>query len=381
MKLHSFLFVLAISLFSQATAQQKAISLEELWSGGYATTSLEELRSMKNGKEYTVLERDPASRTSAIASYSYETLEKTATLVSANPAGSVPYFTSYAFSDDENRILLATDENRLFRHSRQAIYYVFDRRTGEITRISPAHIREPSFSPDGNYVAYVFENNIYLLDLGSGETRQLTLDGRENNIINGVTDWVYEEEFSFVRAFEWNADSSKIAFLRFDESGVPQYAMDVYGTALYPAQMLFKYPKAGEANSVVSLHLYDLPTGRLEEVPLEHPYYIPRIQWMHHPNHLSVQTLNRHQDRLQLYRVDASKNSVKVLLEERDPAYVDVTDVLTFLPDDRFIWLSERDGRDHLYLYGSDGTLMRQLTTGTWDVTSCYGYDAARERL
>lgn len=381
MKLHTLLFVFALSLIIQATAQQKAISLEELWEKGYATSSLEELHSMNNGEQYTVMEARPVTGVSAIVAYDYVSSEKTGTIVQAGPGNNIPYFTSYEFSTDENRILLGTVVTKLYRHSKEGIYYVYDRKSEELIKVSASAIREPAFSPDGNYVSYVLENNIYLLDLNSRATRQITTDGIENSIINGVTDWVYEEEFSFVRAYEWNSASNKIAFLRFDESAVPEFTMDIFGNALYPSQKQFKYPKAGEANSVVTLHLYDISSGKADLIPLGDAYYIPRIQWMHNANHLSVQTLNRHQDDLKLYKVNAANKGATLLLSEKDPAYVEVGDELTFLPDDRFIWLSERDGYNHLYLYGSNGSLIRQLTKGLWDVTKYYGYDPANDRL
>jgi dipeptidyl-peptidase-4 len=381
MKFSSRLFVFAVCLFVQATAQQKAISLEELWGGGYSTADLDELHSMKNGEQYTVLEARPVTGVSAIVAYDYVSSEKTGTIVQAGPGNNIPYFTSYEFSNDENRILLATDVKKRYRHSKEGIYYVYDRNSKELLKVADLAIREPAFSPDGRYVAYVLENNMYLLDLDSRSTSQLTSDGKENSIINGVTDWVYEEEFSFVRAYQWNSASTKIAFLRFDESAVPEFTMDIFGQGLYPDQKRFKYPKAGEANSDVTLHLYDISSGNSEMVPLEGAYYIPRIQWMNNPNHLSVQALNRHQDSLKLYRVDAGRKEASLLLLEKDPAYVEIADELTFLQDDRFIWLSERDGYNHLYLYGSDGALIRQLTRGSWDVTKYYGYDPANDRL
>jgi dipeptidyl-peptidase-4 len=204
---------------------------------------------------------------------------------------------------------------------------------------------------------------------------------KKNEIINGITDWVYEEEFAFVRAFDWNSDGTAIAYLKFNEKEVPQFSMDVYGTQLYPQQTVFKYPKAGEANAKVSLHLLNVATVQSTAVELGDPEYIPRIKWMQHPRYLSVQTLNRHQNRLVLHRVDALENKATVLLEETDEAYVDVTDDLTFLADDSFIWSSERDGWNHLYLYDQDGKPMNQITHGSWEVTRYYGYDQNEDRV
>ncbi|NNK18796.1 MAG: prolyl oligopeptidase family serine peptidase, partial [Maribacter sp.] len=181
--------------------------------------------------------------------------------------------------------------------------------------------------------------------------------------------------------FAWNSDGSKIAFLRFDESGVPEFSMDVYGTELYQKQNVFKYPKAGENNSVVSLHMYDVASNESKEVELGNPYYIPRIKWMNNPNHLSVQTINRHQNHLKLIDVFAKDNSVRLLMEEKAKTYIDITDNLTFLPDDSFIWTSEQDGWNHIYLYSKEGPLMNQVTKGAWEVTNYYGYDPKKDMI
>ncbi|MEL6918757.1 MAG: S9 family peptidase, partial [Bacteroidota bacterium] len=251
----------------------------------------------------------------------------------------------------------------------------------DIIKVSERKIQEPSLSPDNKQVAYVHENNIFVFDIASKATKQLTTDGVKNHIINGVTDWVYEEEFAFVKAFAWNSDGSKIAFLRFDESKVPEFSMDVYGQELYQYPYVFKYPKAGEENAKVSLHMCDMESGTINEIDLGNPHYIPRIQWMNNSNYLSVQTTNRHQNILKLHVVNAKDNSVSLLLEDSDDAYIDVTDNLTFLKDDSFIWTSEKDGNNHIYLYNSDGELMNQITKGDWEVTDYYGYDQNEDRV
>jgi dipeptidyl-peptidase-4 len=262
-----------------------------------------------------------------------------------------------------------------------AIYYVYDVALKSTIKISDTKIQEPTFSPDNSKVAFVSENNIYIFDIATQKTIQVTTDGIKNKIINGVTDWVYEEEFGFVRAFDWNADGSKIAFLQFDETNVPEFSMDVYGAQLYQTQTVFKYPKAGEENALVSLHMLDVASGKITDVNLDNAYYIPRIQWMNDKNRLSVQTLNRHQDHLKMYAVNTKNNSVSVLLEEKDAAYVDITDNLTFLEDDSFIWTSEKDGYNHIYLYNENGKLMNQITKGNWEVTNFYGYDQNEDKV
>ncbi|MGI9551409.1 MAG: S9 family peptidase, partial [Aurantibacter sp.] len=235
--------------------------------------------------------------------------------------------------------------------------------------------------PDGKRAAYVFENNIYLYDLDSKSTEQITTDGEKNKIINGIADWVYEEEFAFVRAFAWNSNGTKIAYLRFDETNVPQFSMDLFGSELYPAEEEFKYPKAGEENALVTLHLYDIGVKNTSAVDLGDAYYIPRIKWMNNADLLSVQTLNRHQNHLKLLEVNVKNNTLSTLLEEKDKAYIDITDNLTFLADDSFIWTSENDGYNHIYMYDKDGKLRNQITKGAWEVTDYYGYDQNNDKV
>jgi dipeptidyl-peptidase-4 len=333
---------------------------------------------MNNGRQYTVLNYENGQ--SQIDRYEYKGLAKVGTILSSAQEG-VPRFSSYTFSADESQILLGTEFERIFRYSTLGRYFVYDVESKKTIPVSEDKIMAPALSPDGKHVAYVKNNNIYVFNIASASTRQLTTDGQRGSIINGVTDWVYEEEFGFVRAYQWNSDGSRIAFIRFDESAVPQFSMDVYGTNLYPFQYEFKYPKAGETNATVSLHLIDVGSGSTSQVDLGEAYYIPRIQWRNHADKLSVQTLNRHQNHLKLHNVDATTGQASLLLEEKDAAYVDVKDDLTFLADDSFIWTSERDGWNHIYLYDTNGKLKNQVTKGEWEVTSYYGYDAYNKRV
>ena len=376
------LFTLILLSFSVIIwAQEKKISVSEIYQGAFRTEGLEALRSMNNGTQYTVLHTNRFSQSTTVDKYDYKTLEKVGTVVSSADLAEIPSFSAYTFSDDEKKLLLSTEIEPIFRRSRLGVFYVYEIASKKVVKVSESKIQEPLFSPDGSQVAYVKDNNLYIFTIESGETKQITQDGVKNQIINGVTDWVYEEEFSFVRAFEWNADGSKIAFLRFDETSVPEFSMDVYGTGLYQQPHVFKYPKAGENNSKVTLHLLDVASGIIAAVDLNSAYYIPRIKWMNHKDMLSVQTLNRHQDHLTMYAVNTKKNEVSVLLEEKDDAYVDITDNLTFLEDDSFIWTSEKDGYNHIYLYGEDGNLMNQITKGDWEVTKYYGYDQNEDKI
>ncbi len=379
MKKSYVLLVLSLLTLVTAVGQKKKISLEEIWGGVFRTEGLDALRSMKNGAEYTVLNHDRANGIRSIDVYDYKTQQKQRTIVSSSTT--IPVFSSYEFSEDESKLILATQVEPIFRRSRLGVYYVYDIASERLTKITDNKIQEPELSPDGSKVAYVFENNLYVHDLDGNTTRQVTTDGKKGSIINGVTDWVYEEEFAFVQAYEWNSNGTKIGFLRFDETNVPNFSMDVYGANLYQTQNQFKYPKAGEENATVSLHMYDVAKGEVADIDLGETYYIPRIKWMNNSNYLSVQTINRHQDHLILHEVNAKDNSVKVLLEEKDAAYVDIHNNLTFLADDSFIWTSEKDGYNHIYLHNSDGELMNQITKGPWEVTNYYGYDQNEDRI
>jgi dipeptidyl-peptidase-4 len=361
-------------------AQQKTVSVEEIYDGTFRTKGMDVLRSRNNGTQYTLLNYDRSSKIQTIDLYQYESLEKVETLLSTEDLDGISYMSSYSFSDDETKVLLATELKPIYRRSSLGTYYVYDFQSKELIKISENQIQEPSLSPDGSKVAYGFENNLYLFDLRSKNTTQMTFDGKKNHIINGITDWVYEEEFSFVRAFQWSPQGTHIAFLRFDETEVPEFSMPIYGDDLYPQIQTFKYPKAGENNAEVSLHLYELSSGSVSKIDVD-AYYIPRIKWKHHPDELVFQTLNRHQNKLVLYNYNKNTKELSVLHTETDAAYVDVNDDLTFLVDDSFIWTSEKDGYNHLYLHDKSGKQKRQLTSGAWEVTSYYGYDQKNKKI
>lgn len=361
-------------------AQQKTVSVEEIYDGTFRTKGMDVLRSRNNGTQYTLLNYDRSSKIQTIDLYQYESLEKVETLLSTEDLDGISYMSSYSFSDDETKVLLATELKPIYRRSSLGNYYVYDFQSKELIKISENQIQEPSLSPDGSKVAYGFENNLYLFDLRSKNTTQMTFDGKKNHIINGITDWVYEEEFSFVRAFQWSPQGTHIAFLRFDETEVPEFSMPIYGDDLYPQIQTFKYPKAGENNAEVSLHLYELSSGSVSKIDVD-AYYIPRIKWKHHPDELVFQTLNRHQNKLVLYNYNKTTKELSVLHTETDAAYVDVNDDLTFLVDDSFIWTSEKDGYNHLYLHDKSGKQKRQLTSGAWEVTSYYGYDQKNKKI
>jgi len=380
MKRHYTLLLLFVGLVSLTTAQNQKITLEEIWGGAFRTEGMDVLHSMKNGTQYTVLNFDRSSKSAAIDKYNYKTLEKVETIVTSSDLPNINYFSSYTFSKDESKLILATDVESVFRRSKLGKYYVYTIASKDLELISENKIQEPTFSPDGSKVAFVFENNIYIKDLEKGNTVQVTTDGKKNKIINGVTDWVYEEEFAFVRAFDWNKTGTYLAYIRFDESEVPEFSMDVYGDKLYPTQQVFKYPKAGENNSKVSLHTYNVASEETKEVNLNNAYYIPRIEWTNDEDVLSAQVLNRHQNDMKLYFYNVNKGA-EVVLHETDKAYIDVTDNLTFLDDNSFIWTSEKDGYNHIFHYNKNGKLQNQVTKGTWEVTNYYGYDEKSNRI
>ena len=379
-----FIFLFSCLFLFTATSQTNSFSLNKIWDGSFRTQGLTALHSMKNGQQYSVLNFDRSTGSTSIDLYDYITFSKVKVIATSKTMKAIPYFTNYTFSANESKLILETNTESIFRYSVLGNYYVYDIYLEKLDLISEHKIQEPTFSPDGTKVAYGLNNNLYVKDLISGDTKQITFDGEKNRIINGITDWVYEEEFAFVRAFEWNASSDRIAFIRFDETEVPEFSMDVYGTDLYQTQNVFKYPKAGEKNAIVSLHFYDLNTDKTATVPLSTSYndfYIPRIKWTNDTNVLSAQYMNRHQNKLDLWLINPETEDANLVLSETDDAYVDVTDNLTFLEDNSFLWTSERDGFNHLYHYSKTGQLKKQITKGAWEVTAYYGYNESENAI
>ncbi len=373
-----FLFVPAL-LFSQ----QKDITLEEIWSGAFRTQSLQSLNSLQDGQHYTVLEYDRATRASKIVVYDYLTGNQTKVLIDGKDYPEVKAFEDYTFSRDEKKLLLSTGSEPIYRRSSKGFYWVFDTDLRKLFQVSDKPIQEPTFSPDGSKVAYVYENNLFVKEIETGKVAQITFDGQKNSIINGLTDWVYEEELSFVRAFDWNKTGDKIAFIRFDESEVPEFSMSVFGKELYPQVETFKYPKAGEKNSSVSLHIYDLNNQKTAQVDLSgyHDFYIARIGWTQEDNTLAALILNRYQNQIDLLFVDGNSANKKLILSETDKAYIEQPEMPPFLADNSFVWTSERDGFSHLYHIDKTGKLLNKITEGNWDVTSFYGYDPKSKRV
>ena len=375
MKLLKSVFVL-ILVIGNTFAQQK-ITVEAIYSGQFRAKGMDELQAMKNTNQYTVLNSDRATKSQQIDLYDYATLNKISTLIDTKTVSELSDgIDSYTFNNAETKILIANNTNSIFRRSFTADYYLYDIATKKISKILE-QVQEPTFSPDGNKIAFAKENNLYILDIASNEKTQITNDGKRNAIINGITDWVYEEEFAFVRAFDWSADSKKIAYIRFDESLVQEFTMNIFKKELYPTVETFKYPKAGEKNALVSLHIYNAESKTKKDISLSQysDFYIARMKWTNDANVLSAQVLNRHQDNLDLLFIDGNSGATKIALNEKDKAYVDVTDDLTFLKDNSFIWTSEKDGFNHIYLFDNTGKLKNQITKGNWEVTKYYGLD------
>ncbi|CEN49399.1 170 kDa melanoma membrane-bound gelatinase (fragment) [Capnocytophaga canimorsus] len=354
----------------------------------------EEYKSVYNTKIYN---REAGSQ--QIDLYDFTTLKKVKTLFdTSNESEFSLFINDYTFSPDEKWLLIASESEQIYRHSFVANYYLYNLQTNKGIQISTNKIQEPSFSPDGNKIAYAYDNNLYIYEINTNKTTQITFDGKKNKIINGITDWVYEEEFGFVRAFDWNADGTKLAYIRFDESQVPEFSMDIYGIGLYPTQQVFKYPKAGQENSEVSVHIYDISTQKIFDTPVATNkkqvskqtspnaqdnlyYYIPRIRWTNDKNTLSVQTLNRHQNNFNLNLINSQTYQVHSVVNEQNNTYVEITDNLIFLKDNSFLITSEKDGFNHIYHYDKNGKLKRQITKGNWEVTKFYGYDSKTERI
>ena len=367
--------------------QQKSVTIEDIWLrhkffGGRAG----EIRWMQNDEFYTELD----DQNKLLIRYSVKTNAPIDTLMRPehflDPATQKTISVQdYAWSDDESKVLLKTDINPIYRHSSKERCYVFDRNARKTTLLYQGKlISNATFSPNSAKIAFTESNNLFFTDLITNTTTQITQDGLENSIINGSTDWVYEEEFKLVRAFYWNQDASKIAFLRFDESMVRKFSMDIYED-LYPAQQVFKYPKAGEKNAIVTAWVYDLTQKKniTLDIGSETDQYIPRVFWTKDPNKVVLLRMNRLQNQLDILEADASLGNTKTLLSEKSETYVEIFDYqITFLKNSsEFVWASERDGYNHLYLYSSDGKLIRQITHGNWEVTDLLGVDEAKKTI
>jgi dipeptidyl-peptidase-4 len=367
---------------------QNSFTLEDITNKGtFRARSVYGLRSMNSGESYTVLKHGIR-----IEKFSYAEGESEEIIFDLAEAGidKIKSIDSYQFSSDERKVLIASNRENIYRHSYSAEFYVYDLNKKTLEALSTGRQQLADFSPSGDQICFFRDNNLFIKDLQGKNEVQITFDGKYNHIINGAPDWVYEEEFAFSQAYQWSPDGKRIAFMRFDESKVKQFNMTVFkGTnpektenALYPENYTFKYPKAGEDNSVVSVHVYDLQSAvtKTMDIGEETDQYIPRMQWTQDPKVLSIVRMNRHQNHYELLLADAESGTSKLLYEEKNEAWIDINDDLSFLKDGKhFIFTSEKSGFNHIYLYDLQGNPVRQITNGNWEVTRFLGYDEASE--
>lgn len=379
--------VLWCALFSfsiPALAQEaKKVSLEDVFKKGtFSQKSVFGINWMKDGLYYSSLvERDGYP---AVVKINVSTGEEVGVLLDGSSLEID--FSSYSFNADETKALLATAVEPIYRRSSKGIYYVVDLATGQKQQLMGGEkISYATLSPDNTHVAFVKDNNLYITELSSQKVTRLTDDGEANKIINGAADWVYEEEFSMAQAFKWSPDGKKIAFIRFDESEVPEFNMQTWGP-LYPKDYRFKYPKAGEKNALVSIHVVDISSLAIQKMDAgtETDQYLPRLYWTQDSNQLAFIRLNRLQNQLDLLHANASTGESKLILSEISKTYVDLdyNDDLQYLSDgNSFVRTSEQDGYKHVYHHRMDGSLIRQLTSGTWEVSSMVGIDEKAKKL
>lgn len=381
----TILFAAALLQFSTIQSQtKKSIDLKDIWSSRvFNSEVVNGMNPVADGRNYAVIDDEGINVFDFESGSLVKNVVNHKELISDSTKEPIKP-RSYTLSNDETKILIPTETELIYRHSTKSVFYVYDIIKKALTPLS-IHGKQQlaTFSPDGSMIAFVRENNIFIVFLETGEEKQITFDGKINEIINGTTDWVYEEEFSFTQAFFWSGDSKKIAYYRFDESKVKEFQMTYYND-LYPEQYRFKYPKAGEDNSLLSIHVYNLSTdGTIKlDIGQETDIYIPRIGWTQDANLLSIQRLNRHQNHLQILLTNAETGFSTLLYEEKNPYYIDITDNLSFLPDGKsFIISSEKDGYNHIYHYDLTGKLIHQLTKGKWDVTDIYGYSSKFKKI
>ncbi|MGB6037000.1 MAG: DPP IV N-terminal domain-containing protein [Cryomorphaceae bacterium] len=382
----------ATFLFTLTSFGQAPLTLQDIWkSREFSPKYVSGVRSMDDGLHYTSLVSDKGQH---VVKYSYKTWEAVDTLVSSPDLsfnGKSIQFSSYSFNTDESKLLLATEEERIYRHSTRAHYFIYTIGSAElqpITDFSKGKQELASLSPTENKVAFVRENNLFIYNLETEEEIQITEDGEEDEIINGAVDWVYEEEFSFHRGFYWSPNGEQIAYYRFDESEVPEFEMAMY-SGLYPEEFEFKYPKAGEKNSEVRIFVYSLNNSESNEIDInaDPEQYIPRIKWTENENQLAIMRMNRHQSVLDflLANTDESPGGlipVESIYHEESKTYIEINDNLIFSEDGKyFFWNSEKDGYNHIYLYTVDGKEVAQLTKGPWDVVEFYGVDQSNGKI
>lgn len=371
---------------------QKTIALEDIYKNNtfkteYANGGI----SMNDGEHYmTFGATADEKKEAALIKYEYKTGKAVAVLFRLSeliPEGKTDpvELEDFNLSPDETKVLIAADQEQIYRHSTKETNYIFDLKTKKMTPLSGnGKQRLAKFSPDGKKVSFMRDNNIYIVDLATNKETQVTTDGAWNKIINGGTDWVYEEEFALENGLYWSPDSKKVAYYRFDETRVKEFQMTMYNTGLYPQPYSYKYPKAGEENSIVTVHIYDLATNQSIPVNVgaETDQYIPRVMWTKDPNTLAFLRMNRLQNKEELLFANANDGISRVIYTEISDTYLEVYDPIVFLADGKsFLWTSDMDGWVHEYQIGTDGKVIKQITKGEWDITDVYGFDAKTNTL
>ncbi|HRY33029.1 MAG TPA: S9 family peptidase [Bacteroidales bacterium] len=381
-KSFALLLLTGLSALCAFGQNNKEITLKDIWgSRQFLPKRPPALTSLSDGVRYYQEKGD------SVNVYFYESGQYSATLflnseLVLQDSRDTLQMDDFTLSADEKKVLISTGTEPIYRRSSKSEFYIFDLTTRQLSRLCDrGKQRLADFSPDATKVAYFLNNDLYIRDLTGGKEIRISHDGKINNIINGAADWVYEEEFEFSKAFFWSPDGRYLAYYRFDESKVREFSYTVWGT-LYPEEYRYKYPKAGEDNSVVSIHIYEVATGKTLQVDpgRDKDSYIPRIRWTADPGKLCIYWMNRLQNRLELHLADAATGKTTMLYEEDNPAYIEINDHLTFTDDRKYFFLSsEKGGSRHLYLYGMDGRLIRQITHGNWEVTDVLGYDQKKK--
>lgn len=395
MKQISIALLFCLCTWASFAQGSKSLDLKEIVAGKFRPENIHGVIPIPgDGEHYSQMNADATQ----IIKYSFKTGKSVEVLFDAATARECPFktFDRYSFSPDGSKLLLATKTTPIYRHSYTAVHYLYSLKRnldGKINNVveklsdgGPQQV--PVFSPDGNLVAFVRNNNIFLVKLLFGNSEsQVTEDGKENAVLNGIPDWVYEEEFSFNRALEFSADNKMLAFIRFDETEVPSYTFPLFAGEAphiaayekYPGEYTYKYPKTGEANSKVSVHTFDIKSKVIRKlnVPMDADGYIPRIRFTEDPNKLAVMTLNRHQNRFDLYFADPRSTVCKLALRDESDTYIkeNVFDNIIFYPEN-FSFVSEKSGYNHLYWYSMGGNLLKQVTAGNYEIKEFLGYDS-----
>ena len=358
--------------------QAQNYTLKDLVEGRFSARGVRAMESSADGMHY--YQTNPEN--TAVIKFAYATGNAVDTLFNTRRARECTFdtFQGFLVSPDENRVIVYRDREQIYRHSFKATYYYHDVRRNLVRKLTESASKQmiPTFSPDGRMLAYVIDNNIWLAKFDFDTESQVTKDGEFNKIINGATDWVYEEEFATTRLMEFSPDNKLLAFVRSDESQVREYQFQTFEQQLYPGFYTYKYPKPGEKNSSVELRVFDIDarTTRKMDVPLDADGYIPRIAFTGNADELVAMTLNRNQNRFDMYFVNPRTTVAKLILREENKYFVDseLLNTIHFLPN-RFTYVSEKDGFSHIYIYGYTGTLQKQLTTGQFDITNLLAVD------